>query len=212
MLVRRACDGVTAQHHPATVSPRKVNDRTAGEVAADSMKHHPGQHLRLLIPGCDHRVVSLDPLPVSRLHVDRHAAEPVRPLHLHPEHVWMAGSDGSHPTQLVNGRNQVIVEVSVRIPQKVARRRLDEQGTLSDPDRRLDRDAVQTGLDFGNRSPVPSSAQLLQGGPPLAGGAHILPLIAADRADRGWLTGIRLLNSAGTTDKDRHDALLGFEA
>ena len=125
MLVRCAGHGVTAQQHAAPVSPHKVSDRATGEVAANSMEHHSWEHLGLLLPDCDHRIISLDPLPVGRLHVDRHAAESVRPFDLHPEHVRMAGRNRSHPTQLLNGRNQVVVEVPVRIPQQVAQPRLD---------------------------------------------------------------------------------------
>ena len=63
-------------------------------------------------------------------------------------------------------------------------------------------------LHFGNRSPVPGSGQLVQGGPALAGRAYILTLIAADRAYSGWLIGVGLLYGAGTTDKDGQNAFL----
>jgi hypothetical protein len=200
VLVGCAGHGVTAQHHAAAVSSNEVSDSATGEVPADSMEHYPGQHLCLLLPDCDYRVVSLEPLPVSRLHIDGHATEPVRPFDLHAEHVWMAGRDRRHASQLLNRANQVLVDVSVGIPQQVARRCLDQQCTLTDPDRRFDRDAIQTALDFGNCSPVPGSGQLLQGDPLLAGRPHILTLITANRTDRGWFIGVGLLHGAGTTD------------
>ena len=43
---------------------------------------------------------------------------------------------------------------------------------------------MSTLLDLDNGRPVPSGGKLVQGGPPLAGRPHILPFIAADRADR----------------------------
>jgi hypothetical protein len=87
---------------------------------------------------------------------------------------------------------------------------LDQQCTLPDPDRWLDRDAMQTRLYFGNRSLVPSGGQLLQRGPLLAGWSNVLPLIAADRADSAWLIGVGMLYGAGTADPDRQDSSLGF--
>src|SRR5512133_725821 len=105
MLVRRTGHSVPAQHHTATVSPQKVSDSTTREVAADSMEHYSGQHLGLLLPDGDHRVVPLNPLLVGSLYIDRHPAEPVRPLDLDPEHVWMAGRHRSYPAQSLNDRN-----------------------------------------------------------------------------------------------------------
>jgi hypothetical protein len=127
-------------------------------MAADSMKHNSGQHFCFLLPDCDNWVVALEPFPVGSLDIDRHATEPMGPLDLNTEHVWMAGRDCRYPAQLLNGPNQLIVDVPVGIPEQVARRRLDEQCALADPDRRLDCDAVQAWLDFGDRSPVPGIA------------------------------------------------------
>src|SRR6188472_706647 len=143
MLVRRTSHCVAAQHHSATVSPHKVNDSTTREVAADSMEHYSGQHFGLFLPDADHRVVSLNPLLVGGLYIDRHPAEPVGPFDLCPKHVWMARRHRSYSTQSLNVCDQVIVEVSTGIPQQVARGRLDQQCTLADSDRRFDRDAVQ---------------------------------------------------------------------
>ena len=69
----------------------------------------------------------------------------------------MDGWPQLQPAQLVNRRNRGIVEVSVRVPQQIARRRLHEQATLPDPDEGLI-NAMQTGLDFGNRSRCPAAA------------------------------------------------------
>ena len=79
MLVGCASDGVTAQHNPVTVGSYEMSDRAAGEVAADSMEHNPGQHLGLLVPDRDHWIVPQQPLAVCCLHIDRYAAESVRP-------------------------------------------------------------------------------------------------------------------------------------
>ena len=157
MLIQGAGHGVTAQQHAATIGPYKVSDRTAGEVAANPMEHYAGQHLGLLLPDGDHRIVSLDPIPVGRLHIDRHRRTG-GPLHLHPEHVWMAGRNCSQPAQLVNRRNRGIVEVSVRVPQQIARRRLHEQATLPDPDRRLDRNAIKPGSTSATVPRCPAAA------------------------------------------------------
>ena len=177
--------GVQATVSPLSSTPRpsaadETSDGTSREVAADPVQCQPRQDLGRLLPGRHHGIVPLQPLRVGRLDVDRHAAEAVRPLDLDAEHVRVAGRDRRQTADLAYGLDQSVVDVARRIPEQVAGRRLDEQRTLADPDRRLDRDSQQAGFDLAERPGVAFGSQLLQGGPPLARRAHVLPFVAAD--------------------------------
>ena len=92
---------------------------------------------------------------------------------------WLDAT-AARPPDLAYGPDQLVVDVTGGIPEQVAGRRLHEQRTLADSDRRLDRDSHQARFDLAQRPGVAFGSQLLQGGPPLARRSHVLPFVAAD--------------------------------
>ena len=87
--------GVAAQQHPATVSAHKVSDHCPGSGRRFD-EASPGKHFGLLI-----QVVSLGhhagSTPGLAACTYTGTLRTGATIDLHPEHVWMTGSDCCHP-------------------------------------------------------------------------------------------------------------------
>src|SRR3981081_1478163 len=83
-----------------------------------------------------------------------------------------------------NRRDAGIVDEPEAIPQKVAPRRLQQKRALTDADLRVGADSREARLEVAPLDPATLRPQLGKGGPFLASGRQVLPLVVTDRAGR----------------------------
>src|SRR5260370_27905884 len=79
-----------------------------------------------------------------------------------------------------HGRDSLVIEVSEAVPEEVAGRRLDQQRSLADADRRIATNPGQSRLEVAHLDLVAFAAKLRQSGPALALGWHVLALGTPD--------------------------------
>src|SRR5260370_10870773 len=99
-----------------------------------------------------------------------------------------------------HGRDSLVIEVSEAVPEEVAGRRLDQQRSLADADRRIATNPGQSRLEVANLDPVAFAVKLGQSGPALALGWNVLALVIADRAVHRRTVTWRLLHATRAAD------------
>ena len=192
---------VTAEEGPLAVrAAGPMQHGRAGEVPAGADDGQPGQQLqRIPVPERDVRSHAHDVALVCLWQVDRDVAECVAPFVDGGVVVRMREGDGLDPAATFDLRHRGFVEVGQRLPEDVSAIGLDEEGALADGEFGLGDDAGNAGLDR-IEAVVIVGAHLREGGPLLAVGTDVLPVILADgavfrRIGAGWE-----LRAAGDAD------------
>src|SRR3954468_8652680 len=104
-------------------------------MAAALDERDPRQDLARSAPRHDRRIVTLHPLPIRERDVDRRATEGVAPLDHRPIEVRMRERDRADSALRSDRRDGRVIDVSDAVPENVAIRRSDEDGSLSDAER-----------------------------------------------------------------------------
>src|SRR5947209_10774175 len=130
-------------------------------------------------------------------------AERAAPFHHRRVVMRVRDGNGSNPAQFANTPDALVVNESEAVPQQIAFRSLNQEGTLAYGEVGLRAEGMEIGFFFLEHVLV-GRTQLVQRDPFLAVVTNVLALILADATRVRRLRGRRELGTAGFTEERLH--------
>src|ERR1039457_4521112 len=176
------------QNSPAFKVPAALNER-----------HSIPKRTSRAFPKLRAAIGTHHPFTVGRVKVNGRVIKGPAPLDHGRVVVGMRNRKATNSTERLHALDGLIVQQRHAVPQKISTMRLDEQGALSNRERRFGPDAEQIG-PFSLDSIGMTFSQLIERGPLLPFPVNELPLVLANRATL-WRP-IRFAKLCATGDAD----------